>query len=205
LPSSSTSTSRTRAGQRRVGTAPARRHDGGAAALGLLLLVALLLLLGGELALGLDVDPPAGQAGGEARVLALAADRQRELVVGDDDRGLLAVVVDEHLAHARRAQRLGDEAGGLVVVGDDVDLLAAQLGDDHAHARAARADAGADRIDAVGVRDDRDLRAIARLARDVGDLHQAGDQMPASAADESVAPVEVPVEDALDEAVERTS
>jgi N utilization substance protein A len=35
--------------------------------------------------------------------------------------------------------------------------------------------------------------------------HQAGDQMPASAADESVAPVEVPVEDALDEAVERTS
>src|SRR3712207_4081244 len=61
----------------------------------------------------------------------------------------------------------------MVVVGDDVDLLAAQLGDDHAHPRAPRADAGADRIDAVRVRDDRDLRAVARLARDVGDLHQA--------------------------------
>src|SRR3712207_2198573 len=83
------------------------------------------------------------------------------------------VVVDEHLAHARGRQRLGDEPGGLVVVGDDVDLLAAQLGDDHAHARAAGADAGADRVDAVGVRDDRDLRAVARLAGDVGDLHQA--------------------------------
>ena len=92
-----------RAGQRGVRAAPAGRHDRGAATLRLLLLVALLLLLGGELGLGLDVDPPAGQARGEAGVLALAADRQRELVVGHDDRRLLAVVVDEHLAHARRA------------------------------------------------------------------------------------------------------
>ena len=138
-----------------------------------LLLVAALGLLLGELGLGADVDAPAGQAGGEPGVLALAADRQRELVVGHDHRRLLAVVVDQHLAHARRAERLGDEAGGLVVVRDDVDLLAAQLGHDHAHARAARADAGADRVDAVGVRDDRDLRAVAGLARDVGDLHQA--------------------------------
>jgi len=59
--------------------------------------------------------------------------------------------VDEHLAHARRRQRLGDEPGGLVVVGDDVDLLPAQLGDDHSHPRAAGADAGADRVDAVGM------------------------------------------------------
>ena len=85
----------------------------------------------------------------------------------------VGLVVDEHLAHAGGRQRLGDEPGGLVVVGDDVDLLAAQLGDDHAHARAARADAGADRVDAVGVRDDRDLRAVAGLAGDVGDLDQA--------------------------------
>ena len=34
-------------------------------------------------------------------------------------------------------------------------------------------DAGADRVDAVGVGDDRDLRAVAGLAGDVGDLHQA--------------------------------
>ena len=69
-------------------------------------------------------------------------------------------------------ERLGDEAGGLLVVGNDVDLLAAELGDDHADARAARADAGADRIDAVGVRDDRDLRAEAGLAGDADDLDE---------------------------------
>ena len=69
-------------------------------------------------------------------------------------------------------QRLGDEAGRLVVEGDDVDLLAAQLGHDHAHARAARAHAGADRVDAVGVRHHGDLRAVARLARDVHDLDE---------------------------------
>ena len=34
---------------------------------------------------GADVDAPAGQPGGEAGVLALLADRQRELEVGDDD------------------------------------------------------------------------------------------------------------------------
>src|SRR6185295_12550478 len=152
-----------RARQRGVRAAPAVAEDRGAAAAGLLGLVALVLLLGGELGLGLDVDPPAGEPGGEPRVLAFAADRQRQLVVGDDDGRLAAVVVDEHLAHARGRQRLGDEAGGLVVVGDDVDLLAAQLGDDHAHARAARADAGADRIDAVHARLDRDLGAVAGL------------------------------------------
>jgi hypothetical protein len=92
---------------------------------------------------------------------------------GHDDRGLAAVVVDEHLAHAGGRQRLGDEAGGLVVVGDDVDLLAAQLGDDHAHPRAARADARADGVDAVRVGDHGDLRAVARLAGDVGDLDEA--------------------------------
>ena len=162
-----------RAGQRRVGAAFAVGEDRRAAPGDFLLLVAVLGLLGGELGLRADVHAPAGEAGGEPRVLALAADRQRELVVGDDHRRLLGLVVDQHLAHARGRQRLGDEAGRLFVEGDDVDLLAAQLGDDHPHARAARADAGADRVDAVGVGDHGDLRAVARLARDVGDFHEA--------------------------------
>src|SRR4051812_19245257 len=156
-----------RRGQRRVRAAAAGREDRVAAPVEAVLLLAALGLDVGVLGLGLDVDAPAGQARGKARVLALAADGQAQLVVGHDDGRLAAVVVDEDLAHARGAQRLGDEPGGLVVVGDDVDLLAAQLGDDHAHARATRADAGADRVDAVGVRDDGDLRAVARLARDV--------------------------------------
>src|SRR4029079_8887184 len=69
-----------------------------------------------------------GEAAGETGVLALGAERRRELVVGDDHRRLLVLVVDEHLTHARGAERLGDEAGGLLVVGDDVDLLAPQPG-----------------------------------------------------------------------------
>src|SRR4051794_37627903 len=159
-----------------VRAAAAVREDRVAAAadvLGVLLAVPALGLLLGELGLGADVDAPPGQPRGEPRVLALAADGQRELVVGHDHRRLLVGVVDQHLAHARRAERLGHEAGGLIVVGDDVDLLAAQLGDDHAHAAAARADAGADRVHAVGVADHGDLGAVAGLARDAGDLHQA--------------------------------
>src|SRR5215216_4222832 len=130
--------------QRGVRAAPAVGEDRRAAAAGLLLLVAGVLLLLGELGLGADVDAPAGQAGGQPGVLALAADRQRELVVGHDHGRLAVLVVDQHLAHARGAQRLGDEARWLVVVRDDVDLLAPQLGYDHAHARAARPDARAD-------------------------------------------------------------
>src|SRR4029450_7879918 len=56
---------------------------------------------------------------------------------------------------------------------DDVDLLAAKLRDDHADARAARADAGADRVDALDVRLDGDLRAVAGLAGDPADLDEA--------------------------------
>src|SRR5262249_37265269 len=47
-----------------------------------------------------------------------------------------------------------------------------ELGDDHANARAARPDAGADGIDALRVRLDRDLRPVARLAGDAADLDE---------------------------------
>src|SRR5215213_1930922 len=71
-----------RARQRGVRATAAVAEDRGAAAAGLLLLVARILLFLGELGFGADVDAPAGQAGGEPGVLALAADRQAELVVG---------------------------------------------------------------------------------------------------------------------------
>ena len=108
-----------------------------------------------------------------AGVEPVLADRERELVVGHDHGGLLGLVVHQHLAHARGRQRLRDEPRRLLVEGDDVDLLAAELGHDHAHARAARAHAGAHRVDPGGVRDDRDLRPVAGLARHVLDLDQA--------------------------------
>src|SRR5215218_4293869 len=142
-----------RAGQRGVRAAAPVGQDRAAAPAELLFLAvaAGLLLLLGELGLGADVDAPAGEAGGEAGVLALAADRQRQLVVGHDHRRLLVGVVDQHLTHTRGAERLGHEAGRLVVVGDDVDLLAAQLGHDHADARATRAHTRTNRVHAVSV------------------------------------------------------
>src|SRR3954452_413367 len=60
-----------RARQRRVRAAAAVAEDRGAAAAGLLLLVARVLLFLGELGFGADVHPPAGEAGGQTRVLAL--------------------------------------------------------------------------------------------------------------------------------------
>src|SRR3954470_12338640 len=83
-----------RAGQRGVRAAAAVGEDGAAAAAELLLLaVAGLLLLLRELGLGPDVHAPAREARGEPGVLALAPDRQRELVVGHDHRRLLVGVV----------------------------------------------------------------------------------------------------------------
>src|SRR5437870_4917534 len=94
-----------------------------------------------ELGVALDVDLPTRKTRRETSVHALLADRKRELIVRDDDRRLLAVVVEVHLTDASRRKRLRDEARRLVVPRDDGDLLAAQLRDDHAHPRAARTDA----------------------------------------------------------------
>src|SRR3954451_490881 len=140
--------------QRRVRAALAVREDRGAAAGELLVVSAAVGRVGlgaGELALGLDVDLPAGQARCETGVEALLADRERKLIVRHDDGRLLGVVVDVDLAHAGRRERAGHVAGRLGVPLDDVDLLAAELRDDHAHAGSARADAGADRVDALSV------------------------------------------------------
>ena len=73
----------------------------------------------------------------------------------------------------RRVQRVGDELRRVGRPFDDVDLLAAQLGHHAIHALAARADAGAYRVDhrVGGVH--RHLRAAARLAGDGLDLHNA--------------------------------
>src|SRR5262249_20017861 len=164
------------AGQRRVRAALAVRQDRGAAARQLLLGAAAAERDVGlrlrELGVGLDVDLPAGEARGEAGVHALLADRERELVVRHDDGRFLVVVVEVDLADARGRPRLRDEARRLGVPRDDVDLLAAELRDDHAHARAARADAGADRVDSLCVRLDGDLRAIAGLAGDAADVDE---------------------------------
>ena len=116
------------------------------------------------LAVGDDVDVPAGELRSQADVLAAAADRDVLLLVRDDDLDPLGVGVEHDLADLGRRQRVDDEGGGVGRPGDDVDLLAAQLLHHRLDAAAAHADAGADRIDAAVLGDHRDLGAAARIA-----------------------------------------
>jgi hypothetical protein len=84
--------------------------------------------------LGQDVDVPAGQLRGEAHVLAAAADRQRELVVGHHHLDALGILVEHDLGDFRRLQRVDDEGRLVLSTRDDVDLLALQLADHGLHA-----------------------------------------------------------------------
>src|SRR4029453_4362512 len=118
-----------------------------------------------HLALALDVDAPAGELHCEPHVLALAADRERELVVGDDHVHRLLALVDDHLGDLGGRERAAHVARRIGAPRHDVDALAAQLLHDGLHAAALHADARADRVDVVVARRDRDLRTHAGLAR----------------------------------------
>src|SRR5215204_6809224 len=151
-----------RAGQRHVG-APAAVGENRPAAVHRRVLVGLpvlfLFLVLRRLALGLYVYLPVCQLHGETGVLAFAADRQRELVVRHDDLGLLLVLVQVDLAHARGAECFGYKPGRLGVPLDDVYLLVPQLGDDGPYPTPARADAGPDGVYPGFSRPHGDLRA----------------------------------------------
>ena len=114
-----------------------------------------------------------GQPGGEAGVLALLADGQRELVVAHHDGGRPGLLVEAHLAHSGGRQRGLDQVDRVVGERHHVDALAAQLVGDHAHPGAPRADAGADGVDVGVVRPHGDLGAVAGLARGRLDLDDA--------------------------------
>ena len=99
-------------------------------------------------AVGLDVDLGAGELGGQTGVLALLADRQRQLVVGHERADRFdGRVQDEAGGDLRRRERVRDELRQFGVVVDDVDLLAAELLGDRADPSAEFADAGALGVD----------------------------------------------------------
>src|SRR5437870_108154 len=77
-----------------------------------------------------DVDPPAGELCGKARVLALLADRQAELSFGYDHVGDLVLLVDADIQHFRRRKSLGHVLRWILVPQHDVHLLAVELGHD---------------------------------------------------------------------------
>ena len=122
-----------------------------------------------------DVDAPAGQAGGEPGVLALAADGQREHPLGHGHARDPVLLVDVDADDLGRAQRVGHEDAGVVAPRDDVDLLAGQLGDDGLDAaRRAGRPWRPTGIEALLARRDGDLGAAAGLAGDGLDLDRAG-------------------------------
>src|SRR5690606_34344194 len=123
--------------------------------------------------LGHDVDLTLGQLAGEAHVLAAAADRERELVVGNDDLDAALVLVEHNAAHRRRLQCVDDESRGVLAPRDDIDLLALQLLDHGLDAAALHADAGADGVDRAVAADHADLGPAARVAGGSLDLDDA--------------------------------
>ena len=98
---------------------------------------------------GHHVELPAGQPAGQAHVLAAAADRLRQLVLGDGEIHRMLFFVDDDRLHFGRRHRVDHELRRVVRPQHDVDALAVQLVGHRLHARTAHADAGADRIGAV--------------------------------------------------------
>src|SRR5439155_23547469 len=133
----------------------------------------LRLDLGTNLGLAPDVDPPACQLRGEAGVLALLADRERELPVRHDHVRRLFLRHDVDADDVGRFEGVRDVALGALRPLDDVDLLAAELVHDRLHAQSALPDAGASSIEARLPGADRDLRARTGLTCDTHDLHLA--------------------------------
>src|SRR5262249_53082214 len=95
---------------------------------------------------------------------------ERKLVFLDEDDGPPQPGVKEHLLDAGRLEGVGDEHLERIVPADDVDAFATQLIDDVLDATAADADAGADAIHLHVDARDRDLAAVASLARQRLDL-----------------------------------
>ena len=107
-----------------------------------------------------------------SHVLPAAADRLGEVLLVHHDVHAAGVFVDNDAHDLRGRQRVDYELRRVRRPQDDVDALAGQLGGDGLDAGAAHAHAGADRIDALVVGLDRDLRAHARIACCRLDLQQ---------------------------------
>ena len=132
-----------------------------------------LLAALGLFGFGHDVDVPAGELGGEAHVLAAAADGERQLLVRHHDFDALGFFIEHDLGDFGGGQRVHHEGGDVLGPLDDVDLFALQLVDDSLNTAAAHADTGTDRIDGTILGAHGDLGAAARVAGNGDNLDHA--------------------------------
>ena len=133
----------------------------------------LLLEPFGHHHLRLDVHLPAGQLGGQPRVLAPLADGQRKLVLADRDFDPLAGFIHLEGLELGRGQRVGDEVLDVRVPADDVHLLVVQFPHDVLDPLAAQAHAGAHRVHLLVAGPDRQLGPETRLPGDALDFNRA--------------------------------
>ena len=105
---------------------PRRRERNSTVSLDGFLVHDLLIVLT-LIALRLDIDLIAGETGGQASVLALLADGQRQLIVRHDDAAGLALFRHHDVHHVGGRQSSGDELGGVLAPLDNVDLLTAEF------------------------------------------------------------------------------
>src|SRR5258708_4111011 len=134
---------------------------------------ALLLLLLGRLFLGHEVDLPPAELGSEPDVLPPPADRDGEVFLVDHYVHGVLFLVDHDRGDFGRRQGADDKLRRVGRPQHDVDALACQLLRHRLHPRPAHADAGAGRIDALVIGENRDLGADAGVARRRFDLQQA--------------------------------
>src|ERR1700693_3604272 len=99
-----------------------------------------------------ELDLPLGQLGREAHILAIAADRQRELVLVHNRLNGFCRRIAEHPGHSRGSERQLGEALRIGGPRDDVDSLTTELVDDSLNSRTLEADASSHRIDRVVAR-----------------------------------------------------
>ena len=145
---------------------------GGPAFVGVLFLLVsekIHLLCGGK---ALDVYFPARKPRGEAGILAVPADCQRQFVVGNDGYGALFVRL-RHGNDGRGRKCLCDKFEGIFAPKNNIDLFSAEFLDDGVYSRTLIAHAGADGIDAVIVGTDRHFRAVSRFSGNRLDFHDS--------------------------------
>src|SRR5579875_333342 len=93
-----------------------------------------------------DIDTPPGQFGGEASVLPIFADGERELLLRHgDERGVIGLT-QLHPERFDRTERVGDEGGRVWTPLDDIYFLIVEFAHNVVDARPPHPDAGADGV-----------------------------------------------------------
>src|SRR5579883_1050732 len=120
-----------------------------------------------------DIDAPTGQLGGQARVLSIFADGERQLPLRHrDERGVIRFA-QFHLQWLHRTERVGDEGSRVWTPLDDVDFLVVEFAHNIVDTRAAHPNAGTDGVKPFLAGDNRHFGAAARLAGDGFDLNRS--------------------------------